>query len=1191
MAVILGTNLNDVILGSSFHDEIDGLLGDDVVIAGAENDVVLGNDGNDVIAGGDGNDSLYGGKGNDAFYGDSGNDYIEGGEGDDTLDGGIGADQVRGGSGNDALRSDSGADLLFGDSGDDRFVITGNGITSGAFGDVLISDSSGIDTIDLSLAQSAVRLNLNNGSLVGSFNRVDGQQFIFGGGDSVDGGAYVTVIENAVLTSFDDYGLGNSANNKIEGGDGNDIIFGAEGNDELIGGAGADKLIGDIDIADATYLYETISGPGTNATVENLSVLSRSASAGTGLRLQVTFDVYVPDAVIDPADPTSVIEGTASFEVQCFVNGLAARLVMADTELGSIARDISDTVPDTGAPDVQSYAFVFDLIGLNASANDDIEIRVVGASYDPATETASESTLSARATIQHLTYTFGNDTLNGGTGVGTDTLYGGLGNDTYVVEDSTFDAIAEYDGEGTDTVQSSVSYILPFAVENLTLTGAASEATGNLRSNILTGNAANNRLDGRGGVDTMIGGLGNDTYVVETSGDIVSELANQGTDTVEASFTYILTANVENLTLTGFENINGTGNTLDNVLRGNNGSNVLNGGLGNDMMEGGFGNDVYYVQQTGDIVTEASASGGSVDLVYSYIANYTLTNNVENLTLVAGTNGTGNTLNNVITGNTLFNVLTGGLGNDTLNGGIGGDSMIGGVGNDKYFVDSSLDFVTELVAQGTDEVSSTISYTLGANIENLTLTGAIAINGTGNTLNNVITGNSAANFLTGGDGNDTLVGGLGADTMDGGLGNDVFVVDSALDVLIDAGGVDRVEAAFSYVLGANIENLTLTGALSINATGNALSNLITGNAGSNRLDGLGGADIMIGGFGNDTYFVDQIGEVVTELAFQGADTVNSSVTYTLGLNVENLVLSSGQNINGTGNLLDNKLTGNSGNNILNGLGGADTMLGLLGDDIYFVDSILDVVSEAGGGGTDTVHSSIDYVLQTGIENLVLTGAALNGTGNTSSNVITGTSGANILNGLAGADTMIGGVGNDTYYVDNTADLTLETSGIDTVFASVSYTLLSGIENLDLTGVLGLNGTGNTLGNNIVGNIGANRLNGLAGADTLTGGIGADRFVFTTAISVTDTITDFQVGIDDIEVSVAAFGGLVAGSPVSLVSGSVPTPSGAGPQFLYDSDDGRLGFDRDGFGAAFAPVIFARLTDAPAITAGDFVVVA
>ena len=210
--------------------------------------------------------------------------------------------------------------------------------------------------------------------------------------------------------------------------------------------------------------------------------------------------------------------------------------------------------------------------------------------------------------------------------------------------------------------------------------------------------------------------------------------------------------------------------------------------------------------------------------------------------------------------------------------------MAGGAGDDTYVVDATGDVVTERCDEGTDLSRAASPTRLSANVENLTLTGAAAINGTGNALNNTLTGNAGDNVLDGGAGDDTMV---------GGAGNDTYVVDSAGDVVTETStteGTDTVQSSISYTLGANVENLTLTGTGNINATGNALANTLTGNAGDNVLDGGTGNDTMIGGAGNDTYVVDATGDVVTEASGEGTDLIQSSVTYTLGANVENLTL-------------------------------------------------------------------------------------------------------------------------------------------------------------------------------------------------------------------------------------------------------------------------------------------------------------
>ena len=207
--------------------------------------------------------------------------------------------------------------------------------------------------------------------------------------------------------------------------------------------------------------------------------------------------------------------------------------------------------------------------------------------------------------------------------------------------------------------------------------------------------------------------------------------------------------------------------------------------------------------------------------------------------------------------------LIGGLGNDKLDGGTGADRMDGGTGNDTYIVDNPFDVVVEAVNAGTDQVVSSVNYTLGANVEQLVLGGDAPINGTGNALGNYIVGNNANNVLSGlaGDdvldgrgGNDTLIGGLGndkldggtgADRMDGGTGNDTYIVDNPFDVVVEAfnAGTDQVVSSVNYTLGANVEQLTLGGDAPINGTGNALGNYIVGNNANNVLSGLAGDDV------------------------------------------------------------------------------------------------------------------------------------------------------------------------------------------------------------------------------------------------------------------------------------------------------------------------------------------------------------
>ncbi|UVC08618.1 family 16 glycosylhydrolase [Rhizobium sp. TH2] len=491
------------------------------------------------------------------------------------------------------------------------------------------------------------------------------------------------------------------------------------------------------------------------------------------------------------------------------------------------------------------------------------------------------------------------------------------------------------DGSIPSTVTSGVTTTLDHIAVSLVLTGALHiNGTGNGLDNTLTGNSGNNILDGRAGADTMIGGLGDDTYQVDNTGDIVTEWSGEGLDTVNASVTHILSANVENLILTGTGDINGTGNELANILTGNAGSNVLNGASGADTMIGAAGNDTYFVDNAGDVVTEWSGNG--TDHVYASVS-HALSSNVENLTLTGSAN-----IN--ATGNWAANVMSGNSGDNVLDGGTDADRLTGGAGNDTYRVDNAGDAIMENVGEGIDSVHSSVSLTLVANVENLTLTGSWSLNATGNDLANGLTGNTGANILNG-------LG--GTDTMAGGTGNDTYYVDNAGDIVSDwsNAGTDTVYSSASYALLTHVENLTLTGSANINATGNWLSNNVGGNIGDNVLDGGTGADTMSGDTGNDTYYVDNTSDVITEWWNRGVDTVFASVSYSLAANVENLILTTTWSLNATGNDLANTLTGNAGSNMLNGGGGADIIVGGDGKDFLIGGAGADRLT--GGAGTDT----------------------------------------------------------------------------------------------------------------------------------------------------------------------------------------------------------------------------------------------
>lgn len=394
----------------------------------------------------------------------------------------------------------------------------------------------------------------------------------------------------------------------------------------------------------------------------------------------------------------------------------------------------------------------------------------------------------------------GNDELGGGAGhdildggIGEDEMHGGSGDDVYIV-DNVADQVFEYAGEGHDTIKSSISitYLSDY-VEDLFLTGSGDlfgygnwldnhiygtagdnylfglqgndELHGGYGKDHLDGGIGNDTLFGGVGADTMSGGKDNDTYYVDQSGDVVIEAKDEGEDLVHSTVTHALAANVENLTLDGTANIDGAGNGLDNVLRGNAGNNMLFGYDGDDVfignggadsMWGGDGDDRYNIDDNDKIFE--SANRGTDHVYYNGSSSYTLADNFENLSLYTNgdSNGTGNGQRNEIHGNQYKNIIDGRGGDDVMTG-YGGD--------DTYYVDSENDVVEESASGGVDTVLASSNFTLSADIENLSLAIGNAVYGTGNDQVNTIYGNAGHNVLNGGDGADSLSGLGGDDTF------------------------------------------------------------------------------------------------------------------------------------------------------------------------------------------------------------------------------------------------------------------------------------------------------------------------------------------------------------------------------------------------------------------------------------------
>lgn len=552
-------------------------------------------------------------------------------------------------------------------------------------------------------------------------------------------------------------------------------------------------------------------------------------------------------------------------------------------------------------------------------------------------------------------------------------------------------------------------------------------------------------------------------------------------------------------------------------------------------------------------------------------------------------NATGGSGNDAITGNQANNTLSGGSGNDTLIGLGGNDIIVGGDGVDYCIVgvnyvnctvaydSSTLVFSIESLLMGLDTVTGVEYFTfldgtrsaaslIGPDLTAPTLVSTSPADNSGSVsigANLVLTFSES---ITAGSGSIVVHSSSGAavatisaaDATQVSIAGKVVTINPSANlvpgqsyyVTIDGTAFRDSSAnpyagissstAFNFTTASSVINGT-SAANTLNGTAyddtiNGLggNDALNGLGGNDRLDGGTGADRMAGGTGDDTYYVDNARDTVTEASGAGTDWIYSSVSFTLGANIERLSLTGSSAISGTGNTLNNVIIGNSAANTISGLGGDDTldggagadrMAGGAGNDIYYVDNVSDTVTEASGAGTDTVYSSVRFTLGANIERLDLTGtSAISGTGNTLNNVIVGNSAANAISASGG---------NDWLY-------------------------------------------------------------GKGGADTLTGGTGMDYFAFDTAPSSgnIDRITDFSVADDTLAMKVSVFTGLglVTGSldPVAFFRGA--SANDGSDRLIYNSSTGALYYDPDGVGGA-AQQQFATLSAGLGLTAADFLLIA
>jgi Ca2+-binding RTX toxin-like protein len=337
---------------------------------------------------------------------------------------------------------------------------------------------------------------------------------------------------------------------------------------------------------------------------------------------------------------------------------------------------------------------------------------------------------------------------------------------------------------------------------------------------------------------------------------------------------------------------------------------------------------------------------GSVsdDVLYGKGGNDTLVGNAGDDRLLGGLG------NDTIIGGSGSDTLDGSAGNDFIDGGSGADFMTGGPGSDTYVIDEAGDVALEVISGGSggkDLIITSIEIAAPDNIENLQASAGVAINLTGNELDNILLGNELDNELTGLEGRDSLFGengkdildgGPGVDLLSGGAGDDTYHVSSKSDRVNETvgQGTDHVFASSSFTLPSNVENLTLEEGGNYTAGGNSLDNHLVGNSDNNILAGGIGADILEGGLGNDIYVLSDLFDTIIDTG--GRDTVRSNLDITLLSDIENADLVGIGDTSAIGNGLSNELSGNMADNILDGAGGVDTLTGGDGSDTFVIAS-------------------------------------------------------------------------------------------------------------------------------------------------------------------------------------------------------------------------------------------------------------
>jgi len=701
-----------------------------ILLDGAGNASGKGNTAANMLNGNNAPNKLNGYKGDDTLLGDGGDDTLLGSYDDDSLDGG---------AGNDLLDGGKGMDTMAGGAGDDTYVVDNHA-------DVVTEDAGkGTDTV-----QSSVDHTL--------FDHVE--ELVLTGKSAVDG------TGNSQANSL----TGNKASNRLNGGLGDDTLAGGKGRDTFVVEAGSGTDVDTIiDFARGSNLID---------------LGSYGIGIGDWLTLQPLISDNGGDAKISLPGGDALI-----------LSGVDWKTLEADDFEGVVSGEYWQ-----GSESADSHT---------GTDNDD---RLVGL--------GGGDTLAAGPGDDEIMAGGGDDRVIAADGAGNDTYHGGDGVDTLVFSSATKPVKVNL-AKGTAAGRNIGKDIFD-GFENV---------VGGRGNDIIYGNAATNLLDGGLGKDRLAGGSGDDGYLVDHRADKVVEKPDEGTDTVfvRASLstiasknTFSLSKNIENLRLlAGAGDASATGNAARNFLYGNAGANTLKGekgndhvegddgadtlvgGNGDDLLDGGNGDDLLEGGEGGDTLIGGqgvdSFDGGAGDDVLRLDADDLSAGEFHGgagLDRAEIDVGSGVTLDMAghgiewAVGGGGGDTLIGGSADETLDGGTGKDDLAGGAGNDLYKVNSSGDKIQEESGGGIDSVASSVTYSLPANVEHLTLTGTGNTKAKGNELNNSLVGNDGKNTLTGGDGNDTLNGGLANDSLAGGTGDDLLSGGGGKDTLKGGDGDD-----------------------------------------------------------------------------------------------------------------------------------------------------------------------------------------------------------------------------------------------------------------------------------------------------------------------------------------------------------------------------------------------------------------